>query len=144
MDNKTRKKKVIKWLLIGIGCAVVLWISISIDSSLAHHNKMEYMTHGGIYADPNSINIISKSNPLWVSAACGIVVSFLGLILSTIMFVVSVISCWINSTPTVVQQVTKTSSDTLIQLSKLYKEGLLTKEEFEMKKKQLLGGKQNG
>lgn len=53
----------------------------------------------------------------------------------------STISCWINNDSTVVQQAAETNTDTLVQLSKLYKDGLLTKQEFETKKKQLLGSK---
>lgn len=140
MTNKDRKKKVIKWLLIGLGCLMMFIIVVNIDSSIANHNRMEYMTHGGIAADRNSMNLISS--PSWIPIA--FIFSSLGMGLSAIMFIVSIISCWLNNTPTVVQQVTETSSDTLIQLGKLYKEGLLTKQEFETKKKQLLGEKQNG
>lgn len=141
MDNKARKKKVIKWLSISIGCAIAFAISRDIDSSFAAHNHMEYMMNGGITADRASLNLISKSNPLWVASAFVMVISILGLIVSAFKFLTSAVSCWVNNNPVVVQQVTETSSDTLIQLSKLYKEGLLTKEEFEIKKKQLLGGK---
>ena len=137
MTNKDRKKKVIKWLLIGLGCLLMFIIVANIDSSIANHNRMEYMTHGGIAADRNSMDLISS--PSWIPIV--LVFSSLGMVLSIIMFIVSIISCWLNNTPTVVQQVAETSSDTLVQLSKLYKEGLLTKQEFETKKKQLLGGK---
>lgn len=141
MDNKSRKEKVIKWLLIGIGCAIVLAISRSIDSSFAAHNRMEYMMNGGIAADGASLNLISKSNPLWIAVAFGMVISSLGLILSAFKFLASAVSCWVNNSPVVVQQTTDTDTDTLVQLGKLYKEGLLTKQEFETKKKQLLRGK---
>lgn len=138
MTNKDRKKKVIKWLLIGVGCIVVFFISGYISYSIAVHNKQEYMMHGGIAADPASINIIPKNHPLQIAAGWGGLLSLLGAILSAIMFIISAISWWVNSSPSVVQQVTTTNSDTLIQLSNLYKEGLITKEEFEGKKKQLL------
>lgn len=38
-------------------------------------------------------------------------------------------------------KVIETHEDTLIRICRLYKEGLLTKEEFERKKKLLVGGK---
>lgn len=137
MDNKTRKKKIIKWLLIGLGCLLMLMTVTNIDSSIANHNQMEYMTHGGIAADRNSMDLISS--PSWIPIV--LILFALGMGISFVMFIVSIISYWLNNTPTVVQQVSATSSDTLIQLGKLYKEGLLTKQEFETKKKQLLGGK---
>lgn len=140
MDNKARKKKVIKWLTIGLGCILMLIVVANIDSSIANHNQMEYMTHGGIAADRNSMDLISS--PSWIPIL--MILSALGAALSGVMFITSIISYWVNSTPTVVQQITETSSDTLIQLGKLYKEGLLTKQEFEIKKKQLLGEKENG
>ena len=138
MNNRDRKKRVIKWLIMGLGCVLMLIIVVNIDSSIANHNRMEYMAHGGITANRNSMNLISS--PSWIPIL--MILSGLGMGLSIVMFITSIISYWINSTPTVVQQVTETSSDTLIQLGKLYKEGLLTKQEFEVKKKQLLGEKE--
>ena len=143
MDNKSRKKKVIKWLLIGIGCVVLFAIMYVIDSTIVGYNQsviMEHRVSGG--ASP--LNTISRGTLYYLIFGIGTLVSGLGFLTSAIMFIVSLISCWITNDSTVVQQVTAVNSDTLVQLSKLYKEGLLTKQEFETKKKQLLGGKQNG
>ena len=137
MTNKDRKQEVVTCLIITIFCAIVFWLSVKIDASFTHHNQMEYMMHGGINADPSSMNLISKMHPLWVAAAGGIVFSSLGFVISAIMLIISLINYWVNSTPIVVQQVKETDSQALIRIGKLYKEGLLTKEEFERKKKQL-------
>lgn len=92
---------------------------------------MEHRVSGG--ASP--LDTISRGTLYYVIFGIGLLVSALEFLISAIMFIVSLIGCWVNSTPTVVQQVAETSSDTLVQLSKLYKEGLLTKQEFEAKKK---------
>ena len=140
MDNKARKKKVIKWLLIGIGCVVLFGILYTIDSAIVGYNQsviMEHRVSGG--ASP--LNTISRGTLYYVIFGIGVLVSALGLLTSAIMFIVSLISCWINNDSTVVQQAAEVNTDTLVQLSKLYKDGLLTKQEFETKKKQLLGSK---
>ncbi len=135
MNNKTRKKKVIKWLLVGIACVVILGITHFMDGIWVGVNQMR-MEHGA----PR----MSLGSPFGISIMCGYIFSVLGICVSVLMFIISLVSCWVNSTPTVIRQGAEENSDTLIQLSKLYKEGLLTKQEFETKKKQLLGVKMNG
>ncbi len=140
MDNKARKKKVIKWLLIGMGCIVLFGILYAIDCIIVGYNSaaiMEHRVSGG--AVPT--DTISRGTLYYVIFGIGTVVSVLGFIVSAIMFFISLISCWVNNNSTETQQSIETNTDTLVQLSKLYKEGLLTKQEFEVKKKQLLGGK---
>lgn len=140
MRNKDRKKKVIKWLLIGIACVALFGMIYAIDSVIVGYNHSVIMQHR-VSGGASPLDTISRGTLYYVIFGIGVLVSALGFLISAIMFIVNLIGCWVNSTPTVVQQVTETSSDTLVQLGKLYKEGLLTKQEFETKKKQLLGGK---
>jgi len=96
MTNKDRKKKVVKWLLIGIGCVVIFLISAFLDTSFASSNSAEYMRCGGIYADPNCMNLFSKTSPLWITVGIALIFSSLGSIISVIMFFVSLIKYWVN------------------------------------------------
>ena len=140
MDNKARKKEVVMWLLIGIGCIALFGVIYAIDSTIVAHNQaviMEHRVSGGVIPS----NTIDRGNIYWSIVLTGTLASVGGFILSIIMFIISLISWWVNNDSTPVQQVIKTDSDALIQLTKLYKEGLLTKQEFETEKKQLLGGK---
>lgn len=127
MDNKTRKKKVIKWFIIGIICAAVFGILYIIDSDYSFRNSLVYNVFDG---NRSAYNLIIGT-PL--------VISFLGIFLSGLMFIISLICCWVNSTPEIVQQVVE-KNDPLTQLTNLYNERLLTKQEFEEKKRQLLRG----
>ncbi len=140
MDNKTRKKKVIKWLLIGIGCIALFGVLYAIDCAIVGYNSAAIMEHrvsgGAVPADT-----ISRGTSYYVIFGIGVLVSALGFLISAVMFIVNLISCWINNDSTVVQQAAETNTDTLVQISKLYKDGLLTEQEFETKKKQLLGEK---
>lgn len=137
MNNRERKIKIIKWLLIGIGLFIIFGIAIFIDNAITDYNRG--LLIGGVYSDRSSI--IPKSNPIWIADACIMLISFLGLIVSAIMFIISIVSWWINNDSVVERKIVETHEDTLIKLCKLYKEGLLTKEEFERKKKLLVGGK---
>ncbi len=139
MTNKDRKKKVIKWLLIGIGCIVLFGVLNGIDSIIVSYNQsaiMEYRVSGGAV----SPNTISRGAAYYIIMSIGFLISGLGFIISTILFIINLISCWINNTPEVVQQVVETNSDPLVQLSNLYNQRLLTREEFEEKKRQLKRG----
>ena len=58
MTNKDRKKKVIKWLLIGIGCIALFGVLNGIDSIIVSYNQsaiMEYRVSGGAVS-PNTIS----------------------------------------------------------------------------------------
>ena len=137
MNNKERKIKIIKWLLIGIALLIIFGIAIFIDNSITDYNRGQLIA--GVYSDTS--HIIPKSNPIWIADACIMVISFLGIIFSAIMFIISIISWWVNNDSVAEHKVMEAHEDTLIKICRLYKEGLLTKEEFERKKKLLVGGK---
>lgn len=143
MTNKDRKKKVIKWLLVGLGCVVLFGVLYGIDSIIVGYNRsqiMEYRLSGGISGGLK--NTIDRSTSYYIIFWSGFIISILGLIISVIMFIVNLVNCWLNNTTEEVQQqVVKNDSDTLVQLSRMYHDGLLTKQEFEKQKKQLLGDK---
>ena len=142
MTNKDRKKKVIKWLVIGICCIILLGVLYGVDSIIVGYNQsktMEYRLSGGVLTN-GATDYIHRSALYYIIFAIGALSSILGLIVSIIMFLVNLINCWVNNTPEVVQQVVETN-DPLIQLTNLYNERLLTRQEFEEKKRQLLRGK---
>ena len=140
MTNKDRKKKVIKWLLVGLGCVVLFGVLYGIDTIIVEYNRSQIM--GYRLSEGLIDNTIDRSTLYFTVCWTGFIVSILGLIVSVIMFIVNLISCWLNNTPEVVQQqFVKNDSDTLVQLSRMYHDGLLTKQEFEKQKKQLLGDK---
>lgn len=142
MTNKDRKKKVIKWLVIGICCIILLGVLYGVDSIIVGYNQsktMEYRLSGGVLTN-GATDYIHRSVLYYIIFAIGALSSILGLIVSIIMFLVNLINCWVNNTPEVVQQVVETK-DPLIQLTNLYNERLLTRQEFEEKKRQLLRGK---
>lgn len=101
-------KNFLKWLVISLVCAIILWFSIYIKLFFTSNNDV-----------------------LWALSVCGITLSFLGFIFSVIMFAISIIR-------TILPMETKeTFADNFIHLRALYKNGLLTKEEFDKKKKEL-------
>ena len=114
MSDNNHKKKTVKWMVIGgiCGCGVFILFNIA------------------AYAHDDSIRSISLLIGL---------VALLMLILSGVMYMVHYTLAWTKSSSASIEQ--NNEDDTLIKISQLYKEGLLTKEEFETKKKQLLGGR---
>ncbi len=140
MTNKDRKKKVIKWLLVGLGCVVLFGVLYGIDTIIVEYNRSQIM--GYRLSEGLIDNTIDRGTSYYIVFWSGFIISILGLIISVIMFIVNLISCWLNNTTEVVQQqFVKNDSDTLVQLSRMYHDGLLTKQEFEKQKKQLLGDK---
>ena len=103
-----KNKIFLKWILISILCLIILGVSIFIELFFGNNNDF-----------------------LWALSVCGITVSFLGFLFSIIMYAVNVIGSFLP-----IEQ-ENTFADTFVQLNELYKKGLLTKEEFEKKKKQL-------
>ncbi|GEM_PF-6857180 len=104
-----KNKKSLTWLIISAVCLTILSVSIFTELSFVRNNDI-----------------------LWALSVCGITLSFLGFIFSLTMFIVSIIKFFIST------ETRETFADNFVHLRVLYKNGLLTKGEFEKKKKELL------
>ena len=114
MSDNIHKKKTIKWMIIGGICGCVILVSSNISVS----------TNDG------SMQLISA-----LIGAIALLMS----ILSGVMYMVHYTLAWTRGPTTSQKQ--DTEQDTLVKISQLYKEGLLTKEEFETQKTKILRGK---
>lgn len=114
MCDNVHKKKTVKWMVIGGICGCVTLISFNISAST------------------NDDSIRSISGPIGA-------IALLMSILAGVMYMVHYTLAWTKGSNNSQKQ--NNEQEALIKIGQLYKEGLLTKEEFETQKIKILKGK---